>query len=78
MAPQKLQKLLARDIEPPSAQACISILVETGVHQRDSKFVPEHCPRDFLPVDDSLCKPAFVVKDVGEAINLAFKEEKYD
>ncbi|XP_076221273.1 haloacid dehalogenase-like hydrolase domain-containing 5 [Nomia melanderi] len=78
LAPQKLQKLLGRDVEPPSAEACISILVETGVHQRDSKFIAEHCPRDFLPVDDSLCKPAFVVKDVGEAINLAFKEEKYD
>ncbi|KZC10956.1 Cat eye syndrome critical region protein 5 like protein [Dufourea novaeangliae] len=78
LKPQKLKRLLGRDVQPPSAKACISILVETGVHRRDSNFIPEHCPRDFLPVDDSLCKPAFVVKDVGEAINLAFKEEKFD
>ncbi|XP_054005723.1 haloacid dehalogenase-like hydrolase domain-containing 5 [Hylaeus anthracinus] len=78
LKPQKLQKLLGRDIEPPSAKACISILVETGVHRRDSDFIAEHCPRDFLPIEDGLCKPAFVVKDVGEAINLAFKEEKFD
>ncbi|XP_076659180.1 haloacid dehalogenase-like hydrolase domain-containing 5 [Halictus rubicundus] len=78
LAPKKLQKLLGRDVEKPSAKACISILVETGVHRRESTFVAEHCPRDFIPVDDSLCKPAFIVKDVGEAINLAFKEEKFD
>lgn len=65
-------------MKEPSVKACISILVETGVHQRDSKFIPEHSPRDFLPVDDGLCKPAFIVKDVGQAINLAFKEEKFE
>ncbi|CAK9805875.1 Haloacid dehalogenase-like hydrolase domain-containing 5 [Anthophora quadrimaculata] len=75
----KLKILLGKSYtKPPSAKACISILVETGVHQRDSKFIAEHNPRDFLPVDDSLCKPAFVVEHVGEAINLAFKEEKFD
>ncbi|XP_017875947.1 haloacid dehalogenase-like hydrolase domain-containing 5 [Ceratina calcarata] len=73
----KLKKLLGKDVKPPTAKACISILVETGVHHKDSDFVPEHSPRDFLPVDDSLCKPAFVVKHVGEAISLAFKEEKF-
>ncbi|XP_076752051.1 haloacid dehalogenase-like hydrolase domain-containing 5 [Xylocopa sonorina] len=74
----KIKKLLGKDVNPPSAKACISILVETGVHQRDSNFTSEHSPRDFLPVDDSLCKPAFVVEHVGEAIRLAFKEEKFD
>ncbi|KAK1136177.1 hypothetical protein K0M31_000742 [Melipona bicolor] len=74
----KLKKLLNQDINPPSAKACISILVETGVHKRDSDFISEHSPRDFLPVEDGLCKPAFVVEHVGEAIKVAFKEEKFD
>ena len=78
LKPDKLHKLLGKEVEPPSAKACISILVETGVHQRDSEFMHEHNPRDFLAMEDSLCKPAFVMKDVGEAINLAFKEEKFD
>lgn len=73
-----LEKLLGKNVKGPSAKACISILVETGVHQRDSNFIPDHSPRDFLPVEDGLCKPAFIVDDVGEAINLAFKEEKFD
>ncbi|XP_015523261.1 haloacid dehalogenase-like hydrolase domain-containing 5 [Neodiprion pinetum] len=60
------------------AKACISILVETGVHKRDSEFISEHSPRDFLPVEDALCKPAFIVNDVECAIDLAFKEEKFD
>ncbi|XP_033357123.1 haloacid dehalogenase-like hydrolase domain-containing 5 [Bombus vosnesenskii] len=74
----KLKKLLNKDITPPSAKACISILVETGVHKRDSDFIAEHNPRDFLPVEESLIKPAFVVEHVGEAIKVAFKEEKFD
>lgn len=78
MKPDKLHKLLSKEVKPPSAKACISILVETGVHQRDSEFMSEHSPRDFLGIEESLCKPAFIVKDVGEAINLAFKEEKFD
>ncbi|XP_012227572.1 haloacid dehalogenase-like hydrolase domain-containing 5 [Linepithema humile] len=75
---RSLEKLLGKNMENPSAKACISILVETGVHQADSKFIPDHSPRDFLPVEDGLCKPAFIVKDVGQAINLAFKEEKFE
>ncbi|EZA53728.1 hypothetical protein DMN91_007861 [Ooceraea biroi] len=75
---RSLEKLLGNNVRSPSTKACISILVETGVHQRDSKFIPEHSPRDFLPVEDGLCKPAFIVEDVGQAINLAFKEEKFE
>lgn len=75
---RSLEKLLGKNMKPPSAKACISILVETGVHQRDSEFIPEHSPRDFLPAEDGLCKPAFIVQDVGEAIDLAFKEEKFN
>lgn len=75
---RSLEKLLGQNITSPRTKACISILVETGVHQPGTKFIPDHSPRDFLPVEDSLCKPAFVVKDVGQAINLAFKEEKFE
>ncbi|XP_015594726.1 haloacid dehalogenase-like hydrolase domain-containing 5 [Cephus cinctus] len=62
----------------PRAKACISILVETGVHKRDAEFNPDHSARDFLPIDEALCKPAFIVKDVSYAIDLAFKEEAFD
>lgn len=72
-----LESLLGKNITGPSAKACISILVETGVHKRDSDFIIEHCPRDFLPVEEGLCKPAFIVNDVGCAIDLAFKEENF-
>lgn len=75
---RSLEKLLGNNVNCPGAKACISILVETGVYQRDSKFRTDHSPRDFLPVDDSLCKPAFIVEDVGQAINLAFTEEKFE
>lgn len=72
-----LESLLGKNITGPSAKACISILVETGVHKRDSDFIIDHCPRDFLPVEEGLCKPAFIVNDVGCAIDLAFKEENF-
>lgn len=75
---RSLEKLFSGNMKSPDAKACISILVETGVHQRDSKFIPDHSPRDFLPIEDSLCKPAFIVKDVGQAIDLVFKEEKFE
>ncbi|XP_043477208.1 haloacid dehalogenase-like hydrolase domain-containing 5 [Leptopilina heterotoma] len=73
-----LESLLGNNITGPSAKACISILVETGVHKRDSNFIIDHCPRDFLPLEEGLCKPAFIVNDVGCAIDLAFKEENFD
>lgn len=72
-----LEKLLGKNLKPPHVKACISILVETGVHQKDSDFSPDHAPRDFLPVEEGLCKPAFVVEHVGSGIDLAFAEEKY-
>ena len=73
-----MEALLGDDLQSPTVKACISILVETGVHKRDSQFFAEHNPRDFLPMEEGLCKPAFIVKDVGCAIDLALKEEKID
>ncbi|XP_014612886.1 PREDICTED: cat eye syndrome critical region protein 5-like [Polistes canadensis] len=75
---RSLEKLLGKTMKGPTAKACISILVETGVHQRDSQFINEHSPRDFLPIEDGLCKPAFIVDHVGNAIDLVFKEEKFN
>lgn len=75
---RSLEKLLGKNMKGPSAKACISILVETGVYQRDSQFIAEHSHRDFLPVEDGLCKPAFIVEHVGHAIDLVFKEEKFN
>ncbi|XP_012258401.2 haloacid dehalogenase-like hydrolase domain-containing 5 [Athalia rosae] len=75
---QNMESLIGHDGTKSSAKACISILVETGVHKRDSEFISDHSPRDFLPVEEALCKPAFIVDDVGCAIDLAFKEEKFD
>ncbi|XP_034935503.1 haloacid dehalogenase-like hydrolase domain-containing 5 [Chelonus insularis] len=73
-----LESLLGDNLIPPNIKACISILVETGVHKRDSEFKSDHCPRDFLPLEEGLSRPAFVVKDVGEAINLILEEENVE
>lgn len=73
-----MESILGNDLQSPNVKACISILVETGVHRRDSEFISEHCPRDFLPLEEALCRPAFVVKDVARAIDLALKEENIE
>ncbi|KAK0170358.1 hypothetical protein PV328_010929 [Microctonus aethiopoides] len=73
-----LESLLGKNLVAPNLKACISILVETGVHKRDSEFISEHCPRDFLPLEEGLCRPAFIVEDVGQAIDLVLKEERID
>ncbi|KAK2583939.1 hypothetical protein KPH14_001200 [Odynerus spinipes] len=66
---RSLENLLGKDMKEPSAKACISILVKTGVHQRESQFIVEHSPRDFLPVEDGLCKPAFIVEHVVKSFS---------
>jgi len=61
------------------AENCYSVLVETGVYSTDSKHTVtlDHSPRDFLPVQDSYSEPTFSVKNVYEAVDLIFKQEKY-
>ena len=61
------------------AENCYSVLVETGVFSTDTKHTVtlEHSPRDFLPVQESFSEPTHTVKNVYEAVDLIFKQEKY-
>ena len=62
------------------AENCYSVLVETGVYSTDSKHnvTLDHCPRDFLPVQESYSHPTFAVRNVYEAVDLIFKQENYE
>ncbi|KAF7663624.1 hypothetical protein LDENG_00205690 [Lucifuga dentata] len=67
-------------------EACISMLVCTGVYSRDQQELPSdpthtvteqqifHGHRDFR-FDPSLTQPSFVVQDVKEAVELVFQQE---
>uniref|UniRef100_A0AAY4B4M0 Haloacid dehalogenase-like hydrolase domain-containing 5 n=1 Tax=Denticeps clupeoides TaxID=299321 RepID=A0AAY4B4M0_9TELE len=63
-------------------EACISILVCTGVYSREQQdllndhehVVAEHGHRDFL-FDHNLTQASFVVQDVREAVEQVFKQE---
>lgn len=56
---------------------CISILVNTGVHRSTCKINHQHSPRDFLPLDEDLCRPNYETKDFGAAVNLIQKKENF-
>lgn len=66
-------------------KACLSILVCTGVYNRDQQDLPPdpmhtvterifHGHRDFR-FDPSLTQPSFIVQDVREAVELVFQQE---
>lgn len=67
-------------------QSCSSILVCTGVYSREQQELPRdpactvteqhifHGHRDFR-FDPILTQPSFVVQDVGEAVELVFRQE---
>lgn len=66
-------------------KACHSILVCTGIYNRDQQDVPPdplqtvterifHGHRDFR-FDPNLTQPSFVVQDVREAVELVFQQE---
>ena len=67
-------------------EACVSILVCTGVYSRDQEEPPPdphhtasehrifHGHRDFR-FDPSLTQPSFLVEDVREAVELVFQKE---
>ncbi|XP_058789038.1 haloacid dehalogenase-like hydrolase domain-containing 5 isoform X2 [Phymastichus coffea] len=61
-----------------SHKNCISVLVETGVHNRNSIVFPNHCHRNFLPVDESLIVPTLTVPDVTCAINFILTKENFE
>ncbi|XP_066525600.1 haloacid dehalogenase-like hydrolase domain-containing 5 [Hoplias malabaricus] len=67
-------------------ESCSSILVCTGVYNRDQQDLPPdhtvteqrifHGHRDFR-FDPSLTQPSFVVHDVQEAVELVFQQEEW-
>lgn len=60
------------------AEQCHSVLVETGVFSQDrTDHLPDHSPRDFLPVEEKLREPRFTVENVLHAINLIFNREGF-
>jgi len=62
------------------AENCFSVLVETGVYSRSSKEMVslDHSPRDFLPVQDVYQEPTYTVNNVLDAVNLIFKQQKFN
>jgi len=61
------------------ANQCHSILVETGVYSRfgGSPVSLEHCPKDFLPVEEKYQEPTFAVDNVLGAVDTIFQAEQY-
>ena len=61
---RSIEGLLGTEGELCGAEACYSVLVETGVFTRDGGQLPslEHSPRDFLPVESSYQEPALTGK----------------
>jgi len=88
MTQAKLQDLGSRSIdnlvgavgELSGADSCYSVLVETGVFSPEGGGQPislDHCPRDFLPVENSYQEPAFTTANVLEAVQTIFRREKW-
>ncbi|KAJ8686381.1 hypothetical protein QAD02_022175 [Eretmocerus hayati] len=59
------------------AKTCSSILVETGVHHKDSKFLERHSHATFMPLDKRLLTPSFISQDVSCAIDTVFEKENF-
>lgn len=61
------------------AQRCYSILVETGVYSFEDRASLNwnHSPRDFLPVEEELLEPSFLVHNVRDAVDLILKNEGF-
>ncbi|XP_066996972.2 haloacid dehalogenase-like hydrolase domain-containing 5 [Anabrus simplex] len=61
-----------------AAESCFSILVETGVYSPErNEWLTDHSPRDFLPVEEKLREPKYIVENVSKAIDLVFREENF-
>lgn len=76
---RSIEGLLGTEGELCGAEACYSVLVETGVFTRDGGQLPslEHSPRDFLPVESSYQEPALTGKNVLEAVELICRREQW-
>ncbi|TRY63500.1 hypothetical protein TCAL_00409 [Tigriopus californicus] len=63
----------------PEAKRCYSILVETGVYSFEDRASLNwnHSPRDFLPVEEKLLEPSFLVPNVSDAVDLILQREDF-
>lgn len=59
------------------ARKCISVLVETGVHHSSFNYLEQHSHRDFMEIEENMCKPNIITNDVDSAIDTAFKLEVF-
>lgn len=60
------------------ADTCESVLVNTGVYNKEfSLDSSDHCPRDFLPVEEKLKEPTYVADNVKDAVSLIFDREGF-
>ncbi|CAG2053428.1 unnamed protein product [Timema podura] len=77
---QRIQNLVLAE-EPHDSDgvdSCLSILVKTGVYSQNHPMNSlNHSPRDFLPVEEKLCLPNFIVDNVSKAIDLVFEIERF-
>ncbi|XP_050696651.1 haloacid dehalogenase-like hydrolase domain-containing 5 isoform X2 [Eriocheir sinensis] len=70
--------LSTQDFKGLTADQCYSVLVQTGVYNRENGVQHlEHSPRDFLPIEAKLQEPSLTVKCVLEAINIIYEREKF-
>lgn len=65
------------DSDDVTVESCESVLVQTGVYNKEFLEIPEHSPRDFLPVEEKLKEPKFVTENVYNAIHLIYDREGF-
>lgn len=83
---EEIDSLRESELALPSATSCKSVLVCTGVYDPNaevpldsSRCIKEtvfHGHRDFR-FDPALVEPDHIVKDVAEAVELIFEQEKF-
>jgi len=60
------------------AEQAFSVLVETGVFSHDrEECLLDHSPRDFLPIEEKLREPNFIVANVLHAVSSIFQQENF-
>lgn len=72
-----ISSALGSDTEEITVENCESILVQTGVYNKEFQETSEHSPRDFLPVEEKLKEPSYVTENVNHAIELVFEREGF-
>ncbi|KAG1669289.1 Haloacid dehalogenase-like hydrolase domain-containing 5 [Nymphon striatum] len=64
--------------EDEGAVACDSLLVQTGVFNNNNQQMCDHSPRDFLPMEENLKMPSYIVDNVFTAVNHIFVKETFN